>query len=160
MQDWFDHYFLLVLPFFFVGVWTLALYLIALTGGWRLLAKRFRAQGAFLGQKWKMQSARMRWNVQYNNALTVGATQAGLFLVPFVLFRTGHPALFIPWIEITCLGTSRIFFFKFTELRLGSSEKVPFKIRASLAADLQAAAGPSWPSEQVRTLLSQPPPIV
>ena len=51
-----------------------------------------------------MQSAAMRWLTHYNNVLTVGADSEGLFLVPFFLFRVGHPPLFVPWAEITAEG--------------------------------------------------------
>jgi hypothetical protein len=61
MQEWLSHYFFLVFPLFFVGSWVLTAYWVALTGGWRLLANRFRAQGPFTGRTWRMQSARMRW---------------------------------------------------------------------------------------------------
>ena len=61
MQDWMNKYFLVVFPFFFFGIWLFSTYWVAVTSGWRLLAKRFRMQGDYSGQKWKMQSARMRW---------------------------------------------------------------------------------------------------
>ncbi|HZD94512.1 MAG TPA: hypothetical protein VE133_09670, partial [Candidatus Sulfotelmatobacter sp.] len=70
MKDWFDQYFLLFFPVFFVGMWVLATRSVALTGGWRLLAKRFRTQSPFAGKTWRMQSARMRWMTNYGNALT------------------------------------------------------------------------------------------
>ena len=60
MQEWMDQNFPIFFPFFFLGMWILVTYWIALTSGWRLLAKRFRFQGVFAGAKWSMQSARMR----------------------------------------------------------------------------------------------------
>ena len=61
MQEWMDQNFPIFFPIFFVGMWVLIAYWIALMGGWRLLAKRFRLQESFLGEKWHMQSASMRW---------------------------------------------------------------------------------------------------
>src|SRR5690349_17095457 len=117
MPDWIEHYLPYLIPSYLVGMWILVTYLIAVTAGWRLLAKRFRLQGDFMGRKWNLQSARMRWLVQYNNALTVGADETGLFLVPFILFRVWHPALFVPWVEITALVKTQLYFFQYVELR-------------------------------------------
>jgi hypothetical protein len=159
MQEWFSNILPFFIPFFIVGWWILITYWIALISGWRLLAQRYRMQGTFLGQKWGMQSARMRWVSGYNNALTVGADETGLFIVPFILFRAWHPALFIPWVEITAQDKTDLIFFKSVELTLGRSEEIPFKIRIKLAAKLQAAAGPGWPAGYNRALAAPPPPI-
>lgn len=159
MQDWMNKYFLVVFPFFFVGIWLFSTYWVAVTSGWRLLAKRFRMQGDYSGQKWKMQSARMRWLTGYNGCLTIAADNAGLFIVPFVLFRVWHPALFIPWTEITARGKTVFFLFNMIELRLGRSEEIPFVINANLAAKIEAAAGSSWPAGYTKATESAPPPI-
>ncbi len=159
MQTWLNDNFGYVFPFFFATVWLFATYWVALVGGWRLLAKRFRAAGSFSGQKWYMQSAAMRWLSHYNNILTVGADSEGLFLVPFLLFRAWHPPLFVPWVEITGENKTQLFFFEMVELRLGSSERVSFSIRPVLAARLESAAGENWPLNERRFLTSPPPPI-
>ena len=161
MPDWLKQYLPYIIPLYIVTLWTFVTYWIALTAGWRLLAQRFRQQGVFMGQRWNMQSARMRWMARYNNALTVGADETGLFLVPFILFRLWHPALFVPWVEISALDGTELFFFKYVELRLGRSENVPFRIRPGLAEKLQAAAGKGWPTgyNQPWELQQPPPPI-
>jgi membrane glycosyltransferase len=51
MQEWINQNFLVVFPFLFVGMWIISGYWVALTSGWKLLAKRFRLQGTFTGQK-------------------------------------------------------------------------------------------------------------
>jgi hypothetical protein len=159
MQEWLNENFGYVFPIFFVALWVFVTYWVALVGGWRLLAKRFRAEGPFSGQKWHMQSAAMRWMSHYNNALTVGANVDGLFMVPFVLFRAWHPPLFVPWAEIIAQGKTQLIFFKVIELRLGSREQVPFSIRPSLAARLELAAGENWPMNKKRLVTAPPPPI-
>jgi hypothetical protein len=159
MQDWINQYFPVLFPFYFVALWILVTYWIALTSGWRLLAKRFRFQGVFTGAKWNMQSARMRTMARYNNVLTIGADNTGLFIVPMFLFRAWHPPLFIPWVEITAICKTQLFFFKFVELRLGRSEEVPFRIWARLAAEIEAAAGPGWPTGYEQAPQFPPPPI-
>jgi hypothetical protein len=159
MQNWFNHYFLVFYPPFFAGMWFLTTYLVALIGGWRLLAQRFRFQSDFAGRRWRMQSARMRRFANYNTCLTIGADETGLFIVPIFAFRAWHPPLFIPWVEISVTRKKQLFLFTFVELRLGRSEQIPFMIRAKLAEELQAAAGPGWPSEQPSGFIAPPPPI-
>ena len=159
MNDWIKQYFPFIFPLYFAALYTLVMYWIALVGGWRLLAKRFRLQGTFAGEKWTGQSAAMRWLTRYNNVLTIGADSAGLYLSPFILFRAWHPALFVPWSEITDVRETRFLFSKFVVMRLGRVEEIPFRIRASLAAQIRAAAGSEWPAEYTRALTSPPPPI-
>jgi hypothetical protein len=159
MNDWIKQYFPIIFPFYFAALWALVTYWIALVGGWRLLAKRFRLQGAFVGEKWTRQSAAMRWRTRYNNVLTIGADSAGLYVVPFVLFRAWHPALFVPWSEITGVRETRFLFVKFVEMRLGRVEEIPFRISASLAARIQTVAGDEWPTNNTRALTQPPPPI-
>ncbi len=146
MQDWINQHPQAVVAIGvlgFLAAWILIANLVALMSGWSQLAARFRLQGEFPGPKWSWQSAQMRWGANYNNCLTVGADQTGLFLHPMILFRSGHPPLFVPWSETTFQRT-RVFLVLMIELRLGRTEQVPFRIRPALAAKLEAAAGPSW----------------
>jgi hypothetical protein len=152
MQDWVDRHFALVFPLYFVGLWIFVNSIIALIGGWRLLARRFRMQGSYDGQKWPLQSARMRWTAHYNGVLTVGANRTGLFIAPLILFRVGHPPLFVPWVEIVAVRKTIFFFFNFVELRLGRSEEIPFTISAKLAAPCSSprvASAADWLKENV-----------
>jgi hypothetical protein len=148
MQDWLKNHPLLFVGLLLLGIacyWILIMNLISLTGGWKTLSKRFRLQQPYTGAFWKWQRAMMRMFVSYNGCLIVGADQMGLFLDIMLLFRPGHPALFVPWNEVTVarkswMANDRV------EMRLGRSEQVLFKIRGSLASQLQTAAGQSWPA--------------
>jgi hypothetical protein len=159
MQNWIDQNFLYIFPVYFAALWVFVTYWVALLGGWRLLAKRFRMQRTFLGAKWNLQSAQMRWMSHYNNALTIGADHTGLFIVPLFLFRLWHPPLFIPWTETSVRPITRLFFFKFVELRLGRQEAIPFAVNLRLAARIEAAAGPGWPLRPQHGMELPPPPI-
>jgi hypothetical protein len=119
---------------------------IAIASGWRMLARHFAVQQPYSGQQWKWQSAMMRYFVGYNNCLSVGADQAGLFVRTMWGLRTGHPSLFVPWNEVSMGQPTQWLGTKFVALSLGRTEQVPFRIRASLAARLQAVAGPGWPT--------------
>jgi hypothetical protein len=94
----------------------------------------------------------------YNGLLTIGADKNGLFMVPWFIYRPWHPALFIPWSEITFRRKS-LLFLKYLELRLGRSEQVPLTIRAKLGAMIEIAAGPNWPTPYYRATSAPPPPI-
>lgn len=126
------------------GSWIFVSYLIGLASGWKRLSGRFRLQQTYTGPKWKWQSAQMRKFASYNNCLIVGADPMGLFLSINVLFRLGHPALFIPWNEVMIpaqdwSSAARM------EMRLGQNEQVPFRIEGLLASQLRDAAGQGWP---------------
>jgi hypothetical protein len=131
----------------YVGLFLLIPFLSTSLSGWRDLARRFRFAGTFPQQAWRFQSAQMRRSLGYNRALRVGADQSGLFIKTMGIFLLPfQPPLFVPWSEITAhskppssLWGTRI------ELRLGMMEQVPFVIKESLAANLQKAAGRSWP---------------
>ena len=60
MHEWMNQYRPYSFPVYFAVLWVGVTYWAALIGGWRLLAKRFRMQGPFTGEKWHMQSASMR----------------------------------------------------------------------------------------------------
>jgi hypothetical protein len=81
--------------------WVGISYVIAHIGGWFRLARFYRFSGAFLGERWRFQSAQMRWKVGYNNCLTVGASPEGLYLSVMFILRFGHPPLFVPWSDIS-----------------------------------------------------------
>ena len=69
MQQWMNQHPIFI-PFYFAGSFVFVFYWIALASGWRLLAKRFRMQGTFTGEKWTRQSVHFRTFAQYNRALT------------------------------------------------------------------------------------------
>ncbi len=138
-KEWIDQNVAIILPIYAVTLWTGISFLIAKIGGWRLLARRFRLNSTFVGEKWSMQSAAMRFGVSYNNCLAVGANNMGLFVRPMTLFRLWHPPLFVPWNEVRVFPKKR-WLWDFMEYRLGSEEQIPFTVRVKLAQKIQAAA--------------------
>lgn len=90
---------LLAFPVYFIVLWCLILWIIALSGGWKKLADRYAMPGDFQGQILRFQSARLNWS-NYSKILRIGLSERGLYLSPIVLFRPFHPPLFIPWEEI------------------------------------------------------------
>jgi hypothetical protein len=92
---------------------------ISFVGGWFSLARVYRTQVAFDGAKWRMRSGRMRWLANYNNLLTLGASQQGLYLASMFLFRFMHPPLLVPWSEIK-VRRSKGWVFEYVILRHGT----------------------------------------
>jgi hypothetical protein len=82
----------------FPAMWCGVCFLLALMGGWRSMASRYRYQGSRLPAL-QYTSARLGV-VNYRGVLRVGADTGGLYLAVMVLFRVGHPALCVPWSAI------------------------------------------------------------
>jgi hypothetical protein len=83
----------------YVFFWCGLMIAIARLGGWIPLAQKYRATEPFEGGLWHFQKAQFRWSCNYGGILTVGANTTGLYLRTVLLFRPGHPPLFIPWAE-------------------------------------------------------------
>lgn len=148
MQPWIDTHPLAFWLATFFSLWLLVSLVISFTGGWLLLARRFRSEAPFVGSKWSGQSGWMRGLASYRSCLVVGANPSGLYLAVFFPFRVAHPPLFIPWSEVT-LSRGRVFFVRTVRFQLGRENPISLSIRESLANKLQAAAGDAWPTESL-----------
>src|SRR5580704_4325544 len=115
MQPWANFLFSISV---FLVLWIFVTIVISHLSGWASLAGQFRFHDTFSGPRWSWQSGRMRFMMNYNRCLTVGASEQGLYLAMNPLFRLGHPALFIPWSEVS-VQPQRIFFFRGTRFQLG-----------------------------------------
>lgn len=109
--------------------------LIAAWSGWRTLAARFRHEFDPRNQIRGWKSARMRWGCHYNNALKVGVSDEGLSLATIAIVPQ-HPPLLIPWNEIRVIGRSKILWFNYVRLELGTQERIPFMIFENLFAEI------------------------
>jgi len=139
--------FALIFPIYFLFLWFLVGAVVSFIGGWFSLAQVYRTQEAFDGAKWRMQSGQMRWLANYNNVLTLGASQQGLYLASMFLFRFMHPPLLVPWSEIK-VRRSKGWVFEYVTFTMGHDLAIPLRIRAKLAAKLRESAGNAWPVEE------------
>src|SRR5260370_19723797 len=89
-------WFVVIFPVYFLTLWLLVSASLSYVGGWYSLARVYRALGPLNGSKWGMQSGRMRWLANYNNILTLGLNQEGLYVATMFLFRFMHPPLLVP----------------------------------------------------------------
>lgn len=138
-------------PYFIVGytlgLWLAVNYVISLLSGWSELARVYRFSGKFEGVRWKFQSGQMRLMMNIRNALTVGASDGGLYLAMFFPFRLGKPPLLIPWADISARH-SKFLFWKHVEFRFLQAPRVYLKLSSALAEEIGSVAGPNWPSQR------------
>lgn len=127
---------------YFVALWTGVGFIIGLVSGWHSLAERYKTDRMFPDHKRRMRSAKMRFSASYNNVLTLASDLEGLYLGVFVVFRVGHPPLFVPWSEIQVDEPKRYFFLMSRMFYLGPN-RVPFRIREPLAQFLLQPRGGS-----------------
>ena len=92
---------------FFVILWICVCKLTSAIGGWRILARDYPAHSSFNGQKLWLKSVTMRRWTNYSNCVNMGANKYGLYLSVVLIFRIGHPPLFIPWTDISTEGVTR-----------------------------------------------------
>jgi hypothetical protein len=126
--------------------WVCISYVIAHIGGWFTLARFYRFSGMFLGERWRFQSAQLRWKIGYNNCLTVGASPEGLYLSVMFILRFGHPPLFVPWSDISVSGIKG-FFYPVLEFRFQQASAIPLRVSERLGQKIRTSAGTSWPAE-------------
>lgn len=136
LENWWPLMFLILFPLFFVAIWSGVVLLLSWIGGWRALAGSYRATQPFTGEQFRMKVGWMR-GARYRGVLSLGADSTGLFLSIFPLFRMGHPALFIPWSEIS-FSKDRYGFFEGVRLRFSKAPSVSLLIPTDLAAKVFA----------------------
>ena len=85
----------------FILFWILISYLIALVSGWRKLAEYYkRPEGMLLtGAKGMLTSLYLNKS-SYSKSVFIRVDDIGMHLSVIILFRFGHPPLFIPWSDI------------------------------------------------------------
>jgi hypothetical protein len=80
----------------------------------------------------------------YKGCTNVGADSRGLYISFGILFRFGHPPLFVPWGDIT-ITEKQVSKSRMLELRFRKTEDLPVRIFVELGARLVEAAGSNWP---------------
>jgi hypothetical protein len=120
-----------ILIFVVVG-WFLLMALIARISGWKTLSDSYQAQSGFDGPKLRFKSASLRWSTNYGNCLFFGVNPQGVHISILVLFRYGHPDLFIPWTDIS-YTPGRKFWFNIVRFAFLKTPAIPFIVSERLA---------------------------
>ena len=147
MPAWF---WLVAIPLFAVSWWMFLMWLIAHAVGWSALARHYRNVEPFEGKKHHFCSGKISFG-NYGNCLIVGANSDGLYLHVFLLFRVGHPPLFIPWTDLTP-RVKRLWFFEWLEFEPSRVPKVKVRFPAALARELATDANRAWEPKSVYVL--------
>lgn len=125
---------------FFIGVWIAISYGIAVTGGWNVLAEHYLNKSDFQGELFRFNSGQMG-KASYGGVLILGTNPRGLYMSTFFMFRFGHPALLIPWEDITATITNRWHFFSSAQFEFSKTPGTTFGLSKGLAEKIAAASG-------------------
>ena len=116
----------------------LILFLMADMSGWRLLASAYTSSERFPDCRQAFVSGRMR-TVTFHSTLVVGADARGLHLRPIALCRPSHPALLIPWSELSGVRADSVYC-PVVRLSIRGAPTVPIELPVTLALWLQQQA--------------------
>jgi hypothetical protein len=119
---------------------------IARCSGWIALAQRYRSTDPFDGKRWYFQNAQFRWSCNYGGCLTIGANAEGIYFAVWVMFRPGHPKLFIPWNETKIEMKYSFWLGNYMELRFPNVPGTMIRLRERLARRIAAEVGPQLPA--------------
>ena len=120
------------------AIWFVVMYASSVLGGWSTLARAYRGTPPFKGRLWHGQFVAMRHYWGYG-LITVGASSEGLHMSLYVLGPLQHhPALFIPWRDVTVREPAHLKAFYKAELRFHRAPEVPVRINASLLTKLSS----------------------
>ncbi len=116
------------LPFAIIGAfcivfpafWCAVVWLISRIGGWRALAKRYRSGDRPVKGEMANSVLGMVGLASYRYTLVAHFTDDGFFLETMILFRIGHPRLFIPWSDIAEVRPTKWMLIESTRLTVGS----------------------------------------
>lgn len=129
---------LIAFPLFWVGlIWLIGAF------GWRAVAEHYPDKPSMSGQLWRWRSLQIERGAAYNNGVTIAADSSGIrFSVPIV-FRPGHPPMFIPWSDLTITRDRRWYG---AVVRL-EARKAPRAIvlPQRLADRIAESVGAAWP---------------
>lgn len=85
---------------FMVPGWLLVSAVISVLGGWRALADRYPGADPAAGRTFAMQSVSFSLFGSYSGCVEVTVGDAGISMIPILLFRFMHPRVTIPWADV------------------------------------------------------------
>ncbi len=132
----------LIAAVIFLGMLGIASVLGAFLEGWPALTAKYRLQSRFEGRRHWLSLARM--NYGFGTLVVVGANGQGLYLAGSLIFRLGHPPVFIPWsaVRTTPLLTWQRLWD--THVLTFAGTRAQLILRRSLAQELYDDAGIRW----------------
>lgn len=135
----------LLLYFLFVPVmWYPLFWLLGQVDGWGTLAQYYRLAGSLPTERRRMVSGGVG-GLEVRGALEVAVQPEGLYVVPMLLFRPGHPPLLIPWDRVVAVYRNENFLVDKTRLLVavpGSHEEIPITLPTRLLEPAYAVLPP------------------
>ncbi|MAX25005.1 MAG: hypothetical protein CMJ19_10920 [Phycisphaeraceae bacterium] len=130
-------------------VWCLVVWVIAKVFGWQKIARIYPMTHKIPNEKTVgMQSLRIGYFSQYNNAITYGFSDQGLSLQVLSIFRLGHPPIFIPWEDLLAQETRIFKTFPMVRLVLIKDPNRKLFLRPKQVERFAKLAGDYWPRTQ------------
>ena len=132
---------------FLIGLpimWALVSGIISFVGGWAALAGRYRTELPPPPNLRRFRSGSFAFLTNYNNVLSIGHSDTGLYLGIFVLFRLFHPPLLIPWHDIRSRRRGG-WVLKYDTLTIDAGREVRLRLRTSVTAPFEKRLPPITP---------------
>jgi hypothetical protein len=120
--------FAVVFPLF----WCFIVWMLSWVSGWRRLSRRYASGSRPVAGERHAGVTGMVGLVSYRHVLTLHFAGDGFFLEPLVLFKVGHPRLFIPWSEVTRRGSFAVLWWRAARLGVGESVVATLSLPADL----------------------------
>ena len=123
--------------------WCLVCLMISWASGWSKLALEYQIGEMPEGRIFRWQSLRLR-SVGYNNCMTIGVTDEGLYIAALPLFRPGHPRLLIDWEAIGTFETSKFLWLTIyaTAIQLDRQDDISLKFtNRKIVQEIEARRG-------------------
>lgn len=113
----------IIIPIAFLTIGGALMFAFAAIGGWRDLARRYRADDKPPGEYYHFRSGSFG-GIGYKNLLTVGVCDDGLYLAVFFLFRVAHPPLLVPWSQVQGVHVIRFFTLTGCSVTIGERKRI------------------------------------
>jgi hypothetical protein len=120
-------------------MWASVMFLLSRIGGWSTLARRYRAEQPFTGQRFPYCSGTLGM-VGYNKVLVLGVDERGLHIAVPKIFAIGHPALLVPWSQVKASRKHKLWV-PTVGFELGASPAITLRMHRRFADKIEAAAG-------------------
>jgi hypothetical protein len=132
-----------LIPLAFAAWWCFIMWVVSRLCGWHALARHYRAENRFHGKHRRFSSVKVG-SGNYSGCVTLGANSDGLSLAVMVLFRVGHPPLFIPWADLKPRIKKMWIFGEWLEFEVKRTPHVKLSFAMAVAKKLAADANHAW----------------
>ena len=120
--------FAFLFPIAFLAMWCGIVFALGAFGGWRRLARAYRATGEPGGESFHWQTGRVG-SVPYRHMLNVQAAASGIHLSVPLPFRVGHPDLMIPWSAVHDEQHAKVWGREVTRFEVGQVGRIELPTR-------------------------------